>query len=126
MCWLPEVRITIIFSVLSSHLNKTFLLQSPRWLIKKGNDKGAARSLGRLLGLSPDSPEIQAELDEIRTNLEEERRIGETGYLDCFRSGPNKLPLRTWTGIFLQAWWVSFPFFFVVVLGLTYFFFIRL
>jgi len=83
MCWLPE---------------------SPRYLIKKGNEKGAARSLSRLLGLPPDSPEIQLELDDIRTNLEEEQRIGETGYLDCFRPGPNRLPLRTLTGIFIQAW----------------------
>lgn len=75
-------------------------------MIKNGNDTAAARSLGRLLGLSPDAPEITAELDDIRTNLEEERRIGETGYIDCFKPGPNKLPLRTLTGIFLQAWYV--------------------
>jgi len=81
-----------------------WLPESPRWFIKKGNDKKAAQSLGRLLGLSPDAPEVQQELDDIRANLEEERRIGETGYIDCFRPGPNKLPLRTLTGIFIQAW----------------------
>lgn len=81
-----------------------WLPESPRWLIKRGRDADAAKALGRLLRLKPEDPEVEMELEDIRTNLAEEQRIGETGYIDCFKPGPNKLPLRTLTGIFIQAW----------------------
>lgn len=46
---------------------------------------------------------MESELDEIRANLEAELRLGETSYIDCFRGGPNRIALRTLTGIFIQA-----------------------
>lgn len=30
--------------------------------------------------------------------------MGESSYLDCFRSSHNKIALRTFSGIFIQAW----------------------
>jgi len=82
-----------------------FLLpESPRWLIKRGRDADAAHALGRLTGVSANSVEVEAELDEIRANLEEEKSLGESSYADCFKSTKNKIALRTLTGIFIQAW----------------------
>lgn len=73
-------------------------------MIKKGHDEAAAKSLGRLTGLSPVDPEIENELDEIRAALREEEALGESSYRDCFRASPNKIALRTLSGIFIQAW----------------------
>jgi sugar porter (SP) family MFS transporter len=81
-----------------------FLPESPRWLIKQGRDADAAISLSRLISLPPSHPEIEAELDEVRANLNAERELGESSYLDCFRDSHNKIRLRTLTGIFIQAW----------------------
>jgi SP family sugar:H+ symporter-like MFS transporter len=108
----PRLVIQILFFFVPTFDGRP--LQSPRWLIKRGRDADAASSLARLLRLKPEAPEVEVELDDIRTNLAEEMRIGETGYIDCFTPGPNKLPLRTLTGIFIQAWYVkplhTFPF----------------
>lgn len=56
---------------------------------------------------------LTAELDEIRTNLRQERELemhvtgGKkkfgAGYIACFKTD-NKILFRTLTGIFLQAW----------------------
>lgn len=73
-------------------------------MIKKGRDDQAAVSLSRLTGLPADHPDVEADLIEIRANLEEEHAMGETSYLDCFRNTKNRMALRTWTGILIQAW----------------------
>ncbi|KAI0320855.1 general substrate transporter [Amylostereum chailletii] len=80
-----------------------FLPESPRWLIKKHKDAAAAISLSRLTSLPPDSSEVEIELNEIRTQLQHEESLGESSYLDCFRSTENKIRFRTLTGIFIQA-----------------------
>ena len=80
------------------------LPESPRWLVKRERDADAAHALSRLISLPPDHPEIQAELDEIRTSYHKEKELGESSYLDCFRITHNKILLRTLTGIFIQAW----------------------
>lgn len=80
------------------------LPESPRYLILKGRDDEARRSLGRLLSAAPDSEEVQAEYVDIAGNLEHEREVGATSYLDCFTNGPGRNCLRTCTGIALQAW----------------------
>lgn len=77
--------------------------QSPRFLIKRGNDQAAAKALSRLTSLPADDPEVEMELNDIRANLKEEQELGESGYLDCFRPSHNKILLRTLTGIFIQA-----------------------
>jgi len=81
------------------------LPESPRWLIKRGRDADAARSLQRLTSLNVDDPALEIELNDIRANLRAEQELGETGWLDCFRPGhQNKILLRTCTGMALQGW----------------------
>lgn len=60
-------------------------------------------SLSRLTRLRPTDPIVEAELAEIRANLEEERALGESSYVDCFKASKNKIALRTWTGILIQG-----------------------
>jgi MFS transporter, SP family, sugar:H+ symporter len=76
------------------------LPETPRYLIKKGDNVSAARSLGRLRRLAPDHPAIAAELEEIRANHEFELSLGTSSYLDCFR-GP--MIKRQLTGMGIQA-----------------------
>lgn len=102
-CYRIPIGIQFIWAaILSGGL--FFLPESPRYLILKGRDDEARRSLGRLLATAPDSEEVQAEYVDIATNLEAEREVGATSYLDCFRMGPGKNCLRVCTGIALQAW----------------------
>jgi MFS transporter, SP family, sugar:H+ symporter len=72
-------------------LGMTWLPESPRWLIKRGQDGKAAIALGRLLSLRPEDSVVELELDEIRANLEEEKALGESTYLDCFKPSHNKI-----------------------------------
>jgi len=80
------------------------LPESPRWLIKKERDEDAARALSRLISLPPDHPELRAELEEVRAAHQQEKELGESSYLDCFRATDNKIRLRTFTGILIQGW----------------------
>ncbi|KIM44669.1 hypothetical protein M413DRAFT_34130, partial [Hebeloma cylindrosporum] len=101
-----------------------FLPESPRWLIKRGRDADAAASLSRLTGQPSTSPDVEAELDEIRVNLEEEKALGESSYADCFKFSKNKIALRTLTGIFIQAWQqilIYNPVNFIFYYGTTFF-----
>lgn len=75
------------------------LPESPRFLIKKGDIEGAERAMGRLRGQDPKDPAIQAELAEIRANLEYELSLGRGTYADCFKG---KNATRTWIGIWIQ------------------------
>ncbi|TFK75035.1 MFS monosaccharide transporter [Pluteus cervinus] len=98
-----------------------FLPESPRFLIKAGREADAAHSLSRLTRLAPNDPEVQAELDEIRTALEAERALGESSYADCFKMGQGKIALRTLSGIFIQAWQQLTGINFIFYYGTTFF-----
>ena len=101
--WRLPIAIQFIWGFILA-VGMILLPESPRWLIKKGRDADAAGALSRLISLPPDHPELQAELDQIRLSFQQEMEIGESSYADCFRSGHNKIRLRTLTGIFIQAW----------------------
>jgi SP family sugar:H+ symporter-like MFS transporter len=77
-----------------------FLPESPRFLIKKGNPEGAARSLAKLRRLDVDHPAIIEELGEIVANHEYELSLGKATYLDTVKGG---LGVRLFTGCALQG-----------------------
>ncbi len=76
------------------------LPETPRFLIKKGNQTKAARSLSRLRRLPVDHPAVVDELAEIQANHEYEMAIGTASYLACFKAPIRK---RLFTGMALQA-----------------------
>ena len=76
------------------------LPETPRFLIKKGNNAGAAKSLSRLRRLPIDHPALIEELAEIQANHEFEMSVGQASYLACFKKPIRK---RQLTGIGLQS-----------------------
>ena len=76
------------------------LPETPRFLIRKGNNEGAARSLSRLRRLDVNHPALAEELDEIRANHEYEMALGKASYLECFKP---PLLKRLMTGCALQS-----------------------
>jgi sugar porter (SP) family MFS transporter len=97
------------------------LPESPRYLIKRGKDEEAHRSLARLLSTSGDDPAIEIELNDIRANLRQEEELGSGGYAECFKQGQNKVLFRVMTGIFLQAWQQLTGINFIFYYGTTFF-----
>lgn len=88
-----------------------FVPESPRWLASRGNWKGARTSLARLRGLKdePTHNLVEDDLNEMRENLEKERRVGTGSWLECFKphNAIPKVLYRTLLGIaihFLQQW----------------------
>ncbi|KAG6917552.1 hypothetical protein DXG01_002020 [Tephrocybe rancida] len=98
-----------------------FLPESPRFLLKKGREEAGKVSLGRLLTVPADSPEVESEFQEIMAALEEDRKLGSGSYVDCFRNTPGKNGLRTWTGILLQGWQQLTGINFIFYYGTTFF-----
>lgn len=98
-----------------------WLPESPRFLVKKGRNDAAVKSLCRLTSLSPTDPDLELELQDINTALEEEKAHGESTYLDCFRPSHNKIVLRTLSGIFIQAWQQLTGINFIFYYGTTFF-----
>ncbi|KAJ7618453.1 monosaccharide importer [Roridomyces roridus] len=98
-----------------------FLPESPRYLLHKNNVDAARKSLARLSSSPIDSPEVEAEMGEIMLALAEERAHGGGSYLDCFRNTDLKNGLRTWTGIWLQAWQQLTGINFIFYYGTTFF-----
>ncbi|KZT27740.1 MFS monosaccharide transporter [Neolentinus lepideus HHB14362 ss-1] len=118
--WRIPISMQFIFaSVLA--VGMVFLPESPRWLIKRGRDADAAKSLSRLTALDINDPEVETELADIRANLKAEEELGEHSYLDCFRNGPNKIGFRTMTGVLLQAWQQLTGINFIFYYGTTFF-----
>lgn len=76
------------------------LPETPRYLIKKGNNAKAAKALSQLRHIPADHPALVEELAEIQANHEYEMSIGEASYLACFRKPIRKRQLM---GIGLQS-----------------------
>ncbi|KAI0359460.1 AmMst-1 [Trametes cingulata] len=98
-----------------------WLPETPRWLIKQNRHEDAARAMSRLRSLPMDDPVVKDEIADIVTALNEEREMGQSSYLDCFRSSRNKIALRTLTGIALQAWQQLTGVNFISYYGITFF-----
>ena len=80
-----------------------FLPESPRWLMMRNKNDQALHSLSRLLGQPEDSIEVKQEYASIAANLESERSIGKSTWLDCFKKDERRALQRTTTGMALQA-----------------------
>lgn len=102
-------------------LGMSFLPESPRYLAKRGQDDAARQSLGRLLSASPEDPEVQQELEDIKAAQRAEEEMGSGSWADCFKQGPNKILTRTMTGVFLQAWQQLTGINFIFYYGTTFF-----
>ena len=72
--WRIPSAIQALPSVIQVVLVLLVLPESPRWLIKKGRDEDAARSMSRLTGAPPTDQAITDDLNDIRASLEEERQ----------------------------------------------------
>lgn len=118
--WQIPIAIQFIWAFVLT-VGMVFLPESPRWYIRCGRDADAARSLARLTGHEDNSPAIKHELQEIRSNLEAEKALGSSTYLDCFRFTHNKMCFRTLTGIFIQAWQQLTGINFIFYYGTTFF-----
>ncbi|GAA5959624.1 hypothetical protein JCM8115_001270 [Rhodotorula mucilaginosa] len=80
------------------------LPESPRWLVLKGHDEKARRSLARLFRLPVESPVVDDELANIVASVQHEQTLGSVTYAELlWKSSPQRLPLRVWTGIAFQA-----------------------
>ncbi|KNZ48329.1 hypothetical protein VP01_574g9 [Puccinia sorghi] len=80
------------------------LPESPRYLLLKGNEDEAWKSLSKLYSAPYDDPDVQAEFSEITASLEKERSFGKTSLLDCFKTDKRKNLQRTLTGLGVQGW----------------------
>lgn len=101
--WRTPIAVQFAWAAVLS-IGMFFLPESPRFLLKKGREEAGKIALGRLLTRSHDSPEVEAEYDEIMATLEADRALGSGSYADCFRNTEGKNGLRTWTGMLLQGW----------------------
>jgi sugar porter (SP) family MFS transporter len=77
------------------------LPETPRYLIKRGNNAAAASSLSRLRRLDITHPALIEELAEIEANHEYELSLGPSTYRDVFLGSPH-LGRRILTGCGLQ------------------------
>ena len=95
--------------------------ESPRWLITKGREEEAQRSLARIFATDVDSPQVAEEYAEIAANLHHERSMGKASFLDCFRNDESRTGFRMWTGIGVQAGGQLAGINFILYYGTTFF-----
>ncbi len=99
------IAIQFLFSLILGG-GMIFLPDTPRFFIKKGDEKRAAESLSRLRKLPVDNETLLNELEEIKANHLAELHVTQDApswknFTDCF-STENKQLKRILTGIFLQ------------------------
>jgi len=98
-----------------------YLPESPRWHLRRGEEEKARRSLQRLTGVGADHPEVAQEIEDIKNSLRVEQELGNSSWADCFKMGQNKILLRTFTGMALQAWQQLTGVNFIFYYGTNYF-----
>ncbi|KAI0364811.1 AmMst-1 [Pilatotrama ljubarskyi] len=118
--WQISISIQLIWAFIL-FVGMLWLPETPRWLIKKNRQDDATKAMSRLRSLPMDDPAVQNEIADIVHALNEEREMGQSSYLDCFRSNRNKIALRTFTGIALQAWQQLTGVNFISYYGITFF-----
>ncbi|KAI0628428.1 AmMst-1 [Trametes polyzona] len=118
--WQISISVQLIWAFVL-FVGMIWLPETPRWLVKKDRVDYAVRSMARLRSLPPDHPEVISEIEDIVAALNSEREMGQSSYIDCFRSSRNKIALRTFTGIALQAWQQLTGVNFISYYGITFF-----
>ncbi|KAH9888509.1 AmMst-1 [Cubamyces lactineus] len=98
-----------------------WLPETPRWLMRGDRARVAAKSLARLRSLPDDHDELQAELGDIRAALEREKQTGQGSYRDCLRFTSNKIAVRTFSAIAIQALQQLTGITFIFYYGTTFF-----
>ncbi|GAA5851875.1 hypothetical protein JCM8547_000084 [Rhodosporidiobolus lusitaniae] len=79
------------------------LPEPPRWLLVKGREEKARRSLGRPFCLPVESEYVAVEYARIAAKIHSERARGTVSYPELLcKSAESRLPLRVWTGVALQ------------------------
>ncbi|KAF9552624.1 monosaccharide importer [Agrocybe pediades] len=97
------------------------LPESPRYLLLKGRETAARAALGRLMTLPADSKEVDDECLGITAALKMEREASSGSFVECFKNNESKFGLRTWTGIWIQAWQQLTGINFIFYYGTTFF-----
>ncbi|KAF5703619.1 low-affinity hexose transporter [Fusarium mundagurra] len=108
--WRIVIAIEMAFSI-PLGLGVLACPESPRWLAMRGDWDGVRTSLARLRGMMSDvkNPVVEDNIQEMRILLEEERKVGQGSWLECFgvrNKGP-KVLYRTLLGMavqFFQQW----------------------
>lgn len=78
-----------------------FLPESPRHAYRMGREEEARSTIARLAGADINAPSVNAQIDEIREKLEEERALPDTKWTEIFTAP--RMFYRTVLGITLQA-----------------------
>ena len=81
--------------------------ESPRWLLAKDREDEALEKLSKLRRLPEQSPEVQAEMHDMKLACDAERKVGSAGWRELLRPGiTNRLIVivilqffQQWTGI---------------------------
>jgi MFS family permease len=96
-----------------------WLPETPRHLCAKGRHEQAKASLSRVTALSGE--ELEREYQVLKEGLEAEAAGSSTSYLELFGRGPQRMWLRTLTGILIQACQQLTGINFIFYFGTTFF-----
>ncbi|KAI0364809.1 AmMst-1 [Pilatotrama ljubarskyi] len=118
--WRISISIQLVWAAIL-FIGMLWLPETPRWLILKNRKEQAVESMSRLRALPIHDPTVQNEVDEMVSALQEELVMGQGSYVDCFRSARNKIALRTFTSITLQACQQLTGINFITYYGITFF-----
>ncbi|KAF4972877.1 hypothetical protein FSARC_648 [Fusarium sarcochroum] len=109
-CWRIVIAIEMAFSI-PLGLGVLACPESPRWLAMRERWEDVRMSLARLRGLTHDvnNPLIEDNISEMRLLLEEERKVGQGTWTECFgvNNTQPKILFRTLLGMavqFFQQW----------------------
>ncbi len=83
--WRTAISLQFIWAAILAG-GMALLPESPRYLIRKGQDAQAQHSLARLISTDVNDPVVIVELNDIRANLRQEMERSAGGYAQLFSS----------------------------------------